>query len=150
VGDQGPRIHRKGNISLWELLKSIKENEKYFKAGGIGVFIGVVRGEGISGEKVKKLKIEAYEEKANEALDNICEELRNKKGVIDAQIHHFIGDFDVGEDLVYVVVAGAHRDNVFSTLKEAVELYKKEAPLFKKEYIITEEGATKSYWVSEQ
>ena len=66
------------------------------------------------------------------------------------QIHHFVGDFSVGEDLVYVLVAGAHRQNVFPVLEEAVERYKKDAPIFKKEYIIDKTGATKSYWVSER
>jgi len=114
------------------------------------MFIGVVRGETPSGETVKKLELEAYEEKANEVLGNICKELREREGVIDVQIHHFVGEFGVGEDLVYVVVAGAHRKNVFSVLEEAVERYKKEATLFKKESVIDEMGVTKSYWVSER
>jgi len=33
---------------------------------------------------------------------------------------------------------------------EAVERYKKEAPIFKKEYIIGKNGKVKGYWVSEQ
>lgn len=114
------------------------------------VFIGSVRGETSRGETVKKLELEAYEEKANEVLDQICRDLRNKTGVIDVQIHHFIGDFSVGEDLVYVLVAGSHRKDVFPVLEEAVERYKKEAPIFKKEYVVDEEGKPKSYWVSEE
>ena len=66
------------------------------------------------------------------------------------QIHHFLGEFDVGEDLVYVLVAGSHRQNVFPVLAEAVERYKKEAPIFKKEYVISEKGTRKEYWISEQ
>jgi len=65
------------------------------------------------------------------------------------QIHHFTGEFDLGEDLVYVLVAGGHRENVFPALKEAVERYKKEAPIFKKEHITDKRGKRKSYWVSE-
>ena len=100
--------------------------------------------------EAKKLELEAYEKKANEVLDKICENLRKKRGVIDVQIHHLIGEFDVGDDLVYVVVAGAHRGDIFPILEEAVERYKKEAPIFKKEYILSETGAPKSYWVSER
>lgn len=114
------------------------------------MFIGVVRGETLDGETVKKLELEAYEEKANEVLGNICKELREREGVVDVQIHHFVGEFGVGEDLVYVVVTGAHRQNVFPVLKEAVERYKKEATVFKKEYVIDKTGATKSYWISER
>jgi len=35
-------------------------------------------------------------------------------------------------------------------LKEAVERYKREAPIFKKEHVITKSGETKAYWVAEK
>jgi len=143
-------IHEKGKLSLPDLLTTVRDNPNFHKAGALAIFIGVVRGETLSGETVKKLKLEAYEEKANEVLGNICKELRKKEGVVDVQIHHLVGEFGVGEDLVYVVVAGTHRQNVFPVLEEAVERYKKEAPIFKKEYIADKTGATKSYWVSER
>jgi len=47
-------------------------------------------------------------------------------------------------------VAGGHRSNVFPVLQEAVERYKKESPIFKKEYVTDEKGKVKSYWVSER
>jgi molybdopterin synthase catalytic subunit len=113
------------------------------------LFIGLVRGETLKGETVKKLELEAYKEKANEILGNICNDLKKKKGIVDVQIHHLLGEFSVGEDLVYVLVAGAHRRNVFPVLEEAVERYKKEAPIFKKEYIIDEKSKTRAYWLTE-
>ena len=142
-------VHRKVGLLLSEVLRLVRSNPDFYKAGAIGAFIGVVRGETTSGEAVEKLELESYEEKANDVINDISKELMKRKGVVDVQIHHFIGEFDVGEDLVYVVVAGAHRHEVFSTLKEAVERYKKEAPIFKKEHICDEEG-TRAYWVSEQ
>jgi len=142
-------VHEKGQLSLFDLLKSVKDRVDFHKVGALAVFIGVVRGETSSGETVKKLELEAYKEKANEVLDQICRELQNRTGVIDVQIHHFIGDFSVGEDLVYILVAGSRRKDVFPVLEEAVERYKKEAPIFKKEYVVDEEGKLKSYWVSE-
>jgi molybdopterin synthase catalytic subunit len=56
----------------------------------------------------------------------------------------------VGEDVVYVSVAGSHREAVFSVLREAVERYKNEAPVFKKERVVDAEGAESEYWVSEK
>ncbi len=61
-----------------------------------------------------------------------------------------LGEFSAGEDMVYVLVAGSHRHNVFPVLQEAVEKYKKEVPIFKKEHIVTTEGKKRSYWVEEQ
>jgi molybdopterin synthase catalytic subunit len=143
-------IHKKGELSLSALLKSVKERADFHKAGALAVFIGVVRGETLGGNNVERLELEAYEEEANRILGGICEELKKRKGVVDVQIHHFVGEFGVGEDLVYVVVAGAHRENVFDVLRDAVECYKQEAPVFKKEHILCETGATESYWVSER
>ena len=97
-----------------------------------------------------KLELQAYEEEANKILGDICADLKKREGIIDVQIHHFVGEFTVGEDLVYVVVAGAHRENIFGVLQEAVERYKHEAPVFKKEHIIDETGTKEAYWVNEK
>jgi len=143
-------VHKKGTLSISDVLKSVKERFDYHKVGAITMFIGVVRGETVKGETVKRLELEAYDEKAQEVLKNICKELKTGKGIVDVQIHHFTGEFELGEDLVYVMVAGDHRTNVFPVLEEAVERYKKEAPIFKKEHVTDEKGKVKSYWVSER
>ena len=143
-------IHKKGEFTLSELIQSIKEQEDFPKVGAIATFIGVVRGTTLKGKNVTKLELQAYEEEANKILGDICADLKKREGIIDVQIHHFVGEFCVGEDLVYVVVAGAHRENIFGVLQEAVERYKHEAPVFKKEHIIDETGTKEAYWVNEK
>ncbi len=143
-------VHEKGKFSVSDLLSNTKKDNNYEKVGAIAVFIGVVRGETMEGEKVQKLTLEAYEEKANEVLAKIREDLSKKPGIVDVQVHHLLGEFDVGEDLVYVLVAGSHRTDVFPVLQEAVERYKNEAPVFKKEQIIDAKGTITEYWVSEK
>lgn len=143
-------VHEKGSINVNDVIESIKNRADFSKAGAIGLFIGVVRGETLeTGEKVEKLSLEAYEEKADEVLGAICDDLAQKPGIVDVQIHHLTGEFKVGDDLVYVAVAGSHREHVFPVLREAVERYKHEAPIFKKEYINGEKGKSE-YWVSEK
>ncbi len=143
-------VHEKGSINVNDVIESIKNHEDFSKAGAIGLFIGVVRGETLEGgEKVEKLTLEAYEEKADEVLGKICDDLVQKPGIIDVQIHHLTGEFNVGDDLVYVAVAGSHRQQLFPVLQEAVERYKSEAPIFKKEHITSEKGKSE-YWVSER
>ena len=143
-------VHEKGTFNLFDLISNAKKNSKFNEAGAIAVFIGVVRGETIDGKKVVNLKMEAYEEKANEVLAAISKELSEKPGIVDVQVHHLLGEFNVGEDVVYVSVAGSHREEVFSVLREAVERYKNEAPVFKKERVVDAEGAESEYWVSEK
>jgi len=143
-------VTKKGKLSLLDVIRDVKSKTDFQKAGAIALFIGLVRGETLKGEKVKKLELEAYEEKANEILASICNDLKKKRGIVDVQICHLLGEFSVGEELVYVLVAGDHRKNVFPVLEEAVERYKKEAPIFKKEYITDEKSKTRAYWLTEQ
>ncbi len=143
-------VHGKGKISFSDITRNVRGRQNFNEAGAIALFIGVVRGETSKGDKVQKLEVEAYEERANEVLADLCNDLKRRKGIVDVQIHHLIGEFSVGEDLVYVLVAGSHRKNVFPVLEEAVDRYKKEAPVFKKEYVINEKGEKSAYWVAEK
>lgn len=143
-------VHEKGSFSLQDAIDMMKKNADSHNIGAIATFVGIVRGSTARGGTVQRLTLEAYEDKANEVLTNIRSDLRRKRGIVDVQIHHLLGEFDVGEDLVYVVVAGSHRSDVFPVLEEAVERYKKEAPIFKKEQIVTEKGEKKAYWTNEK
>ena len=136
-------IHEKDEISLSELLNRIKQNKNLDEAGAIMIFIGIVRGTGKRGGKVKKLMLEAYKEQAEESLRKIAEGILERPGIVDVRIHHFVGELSVGEDIVYISVAGGHRGEVFEAIKEAIERMKKEAAIWKKE--ITDLG---EYWVS--
>jgi len=142
-------VHKKHSEDLCSLLKTIRKNPDFNKAGAIATFTGIVRGENSKGEKVEKLELEAYEEKANEVLMKICNDLKKKYRVLNVQIHHLLGEFSVGEDIVYVLVAGSHRKEVFTALEEAVERYKKETPIFKKEYVKSAKGGARCYWTEE-
>ena len=143
-------VHEKGTFKIQNLLDNVKKNPDFPKAGAVAIFIGVVRGENNEGQKVVNMTLEAYEEKANETLLNIAKELQRKKGIVDVQIHHLLGEFSVGEEVVFASVAGSHRTETFDVLREAVERYKHEAPVFKKEGIINAKGEKAEHWVSEK
>jgi molybdopterin synthase catalytic subunit len=136
-------IDKKGTLSLQDLINFAKTNSKRDYIGAIATFTGVVRGYTHEGNNVQKLELEAYEEAAEHALQTIADELRKEPGIVDVLIHHLIGTFTIGEEIVYVVVTGRSRKEVFSTLMTAVERYKHEVPLWKKEYL--KDG--KRYWV---
>ncbi len=145
-------VHTKGTFTVQDAIDNIKKDPNYPKAGAIALFIGVVRGEtlGKKADKVEKLTIEAYEEKADQVLTKISGDLVKKPGIVNVQIHHLEGEFKVGDELVYVAVAGSHRADVFPVLQEAVERYKSEVPVFKKEHITTKQGKPSEYWVAEE
>ena len=138
-------INRKGMVSLQDLLNLARGNPEVEKGGAVATFTGIVRGYTQEGKEVHKLEIEAYEEEANRALTRISKEVSAKLGVIEVLICHLVGEFCVGEDLGYVVVIGKSRRDTFQALEEAVERYKKEVAIWKKEYL--KDGS--SSWVTQ-
>ncbi|MFH0748326.1 MAG: molybdenum cofactor biosynthesis protein MoaE [Candidatus Bathyarchaeota archaeon] len=138
-------ISQKGTIALQDLLSFIRQNPDLKKGGAIATFTGIVRGYTHDGKKVAKLEVEASEDEAFKTLTAISKELRSRPGVIDVLIHHLVGEFFVGEDLVYVVVVGKSRSDAFQALEHAVDQYKQIAEIWKKEYL--DDGT--SFWVSE-
>ena len=145
MGSYRVGIHEKGEMSLEEILAEVEKNPELDKAGAIGCFIGIVRGEGLKGGRVRKLSVEAYREQAERSLERIAREILEKPGVVDVRIHHIVGELKVGEPILYIVVAGSHRGEVFESLREAVDRVKKEAAIREKE--ITDSG---EYWVSQE
>lgn len=138
-------VYEKGTISLEDILVEIRSHPNLSKAGDIVSFTGIVRGDTSGEETVTKLRIEAYKEQAEKILQAISDDIRLMEGIIEVIIVHLIGDFSVGEEMVYVVIAGAHREESFNALMTAVNRYKLEAPFWKKEYL----SSGKSYWIEE-
>lgn len=130
------KVHRRGEVSFEEVLEGFRKALPP-EVGGIGCFIGVVRGTARDGRRVNMLRYESAEE-AVEDLRRIAGEIERLRGVERVAIHHFVGDLLPGEDTVYVLVAGRGRDEVFRALQAAMSRVKKEPRIWKKE--VTEDG----------
>jgi len=139
-------IHTKCELSLQDLVKQVKAHKRFGDVGGIGIFIGVTRSSSAHGEPVSHLELEAYERKAEEAMASITDDISNRAGIVDVQIHHVVGKLEVGDLIMAVLVAGKSRKDVFPALIEAVERTKSSVPIWKKEFLLSGE----SYWVSER
>ena len=96
-------------------------------------------------EKTSRLEFEKYESEASKALDRIRKEIKQKEGILEVLIHQKTGIIEAGEDIVYIVIAAAHRTELFPALSEAIERIKAEAPIWKKEFTEKEE-----FWVQDK
>jgi len=127
--------------TLKSLISRVRSNPGIRYSGAIGSFTGIVRE--ITGDvSTKGLEFEHYEGVAEESMKRICSDLRELDGVVDVLMYHRTGWIGPGEDIVYIVVATSHREQLFSVLRVAIERLKVEVPIWKKEY--TEGG---EYWV---
>ncbi|MEM1994278.1 MAG: molybdenum cofactor biosynthesis protein MoaE [Nitrososphaerales archaeon] len=111
--------------------------------GAVATFIGVAKNSSELGKEVSAVEVEAYVEHATPTIQKICREVQEKHQASRVLIYHLMGRFKVGEPLVLVLVSGRSRTNVFPALEEAVERYKREPALFKKE--VFADGASR--WV---
>jgi molybdopterin synthase catalytic subunit len=119
--------------TLFSLISRIKQNPLIKKAGAIGSFTGIVR-EITEEGGTKGLDFESYEGLASDRIKQIEQDLIAREGVVDVIIHHKTGWIGPGEDIVYIVVAAAHRQQLFTALSDAIERVKAEVPIWKKEY----------------
>jgi len=125
--------------SLNSLVKELKKSSD--EIGAITVFVGVVRGTREK-EKVLRLEYEAHETLAPQTIEKIIDEQKTKHGVIDAIVEHKVGSVQVGEEVMYVLIASKHRKEGRLALAEIVDQIKHEVPIWKKE--VTEKNV---YWV---
>ncbi len=140
-----PGVYAEHELRIGELLSNLSRIYGSGSSGAVVVFLGVARRESRTGKEVKYLEIEAYEENANLEINKICREVSEKHGASYVGIWHLYGRFNPGEPVVLVVVAARQRAAAFNALREAVERYKKEPALFKKEVYIDDSHA----WVTE-
>jgi len=139
-------ILRKGETSAEQILRQILDKVKDGRAGAVAFFVGVVKGLTGRGKPVKGLSYEAYEELALKSLKQIRDETLAKPGIVETLIFHVVDELGVGEEIMYVAVAGWGRKEVFQALAEVVDRVKREVPIFKKEILV--DG--RSYWVAEE
>ena len=129
----------KNTFSLESILEEMKKRNR--DCGAIGIFVGFVKGFN-RGKKVLRLEYEKFDELFNLKIKEIENKIREHPGVSDVFIFHKSGTLKPGEDIMYVIVVGKSRNDVWKPLKECVELIKKELPIWKKE--IYDNGAV---WV---
>ena len=111
-------------------------------AGGIVVFVGVVRNQTKS-RQVVKLIFESYVPMALKEMNKIADSLYEKWGIIHVCIHHRIGVLDIGDIPVIIAVSTPHRQAGFRACQYAIDTLKETVPIWKKE--IFEDGTV---WVS--
>lgn len=114
-------------ISMDELIARIKAHPNFSKAGMILCHNGVVRGVDRAGSKgVQKLYVDVVPEKISE-IHAWGETL---PGVVAVVVEALEGELKVGDDVLYVVVAGDIRENVLDAMRQILDRLKSEG--FKK------------------
>ena len=128
-------------LSADAIAQAVAEPE----AGGVALFLGVVRNE-TAGRRVVALEYEAHLPMAEAKLKEIGEAVYARwPGVRQVVILHRIGRLVVGEASVAIGVSAAHRQDAFEACQYAIDTIKRIVPIWKRE--LFEDG---SAWVGLQ
>lgn len=131
-----PGVYKKGNLNFGRIFTQILSGDLPEDVGAVATFTGITRIVGKGEKEVSRLEMQSYEEHANKTIRKICEEVKSKYHLALVRVYHLIGKFKVGSPVVFVVVAGRYRREVFPALRETVERYKTEPAIFKKEVYV--------------
>jgi molybdopterin synthase catalytic subunit len=122
-----------GSIKPEFIAASIAKHQSKTDIGAHAIFLGQVRDDEISGNKVKSLFYSAYETMAEKEISRLREEMFTKYTLKCLHIHHSLGEIKTGEISFFVFVSSAHRKASFDALEELVDKIKTEVPIWKKE-----------------
>lgn len=112
------------DFCLDELVRKAKRND----AGALVTFLGTVRDDGI-----ERMELEAFREAALPELERIRDEAAARFNLLSVEVVHRIGSLAVGESIVAIVCAAAHRDEAFQGCRYIIEELKVRVPIWKKE-----------------
>ncbi len=104
--------------------------------GGIGCFVGVVRG----GGGLAALELEHYPGMTERALAGIAAEAERRWSLLACTLIHRVGRLDVGEGIVLVLAAAAHRSAALEATGFLIDWLKTRAPFWKREWFADGSG----------
>ena len=115
-------------------------------AGAVVMFAGVVRDHAEGREGVRAMTYEAYDEPATRAMGEIAREVRRRWPEVErVALLHRVGDLELSETSVLVVVSSPHRRTAFDAALFAIDTLKESVPIWKQEH-----WAGGSDWALEQ
>jgi molybdopterin synthase catalytic subunit len=103
--------------------------------GGVVCFLGVVRDHAEGRDGVTGLSYEAYEDVAVARLVEVAAETRRRWPVVERLVLiHRVGDLQLSEPSVVVVVSSPHRAEAFEAARFAIDTLKETVPIWKREH----------------
>jgi molybdopterin synthase catalytic subunit len=110
--------------------------------GAVVTFTGICRDEG---GRLAALELEHYPGMAEEELRRIADEAATRWPLAGITIIHRTGKIPVGDDIVLVASASAHRDAAFAAANFVMDYLKTRAPFWKKEHPV---GGPPGEWIA--
>ncbi len=118
-------------MKLTALIDKIKAHPDYPKVGMILCHVGVVRGTSRDGRLVSGLDLTVD----RRSLESILSKERKRPGIIEILVEINEGSLNVGDEVMFIVVAGDLRDHVIPVLEDTLNAIKSEVT-YKTEHFV--------------
>jgi molybdopterin synthase catalytic subunit len=119
---------RETPLSVDEVLANVRRPG----AGGLAVFVGVVRDEN-AGRTVTRLEYSAYASMAKREMARIAEEIESEMPDVRVSVMHRTGALEVGDAAVVCAASAPHRGEAFRACRELIDRVKARVPIWKRE-----------------
>jgi molybdopterin synthase catalytic subunit len=119
-----------GDFDVAREIAALRAGDR--RVGAVAAFIGLVRDIN-DAAAVSTLTLEHYPGMTEKALAQIVDEAKSRWSVYDALVVHRVGELKPTDQIVLVVVTGAHRGEAFAACEFIMDYLKTRAPFWKKE-----------------
>lgn len=113
------------DFQVEEMLSSLKTDA----TGAVVFFVGVVRKD----PGTETVVVEGYPEMAEEKLEEIIQQSKERFHIERMDIIHRTGEMSVGENIVLIGASAPHRKEAFEACRWAIDEIKKIVPIWKKD-----------------
>jgi molybdopterin synthase catalytic subunit len=108
-------------VKLGDLINRVKAHPDFPKVGMMLCHVGVVRATSRDGRPVSGLDLTVDQT----SLEAILSEQRKRSGIVEILVEIREGSLRVGDEAMYIVVAGDVRDHVIPVLADTLNAIKK-------------------------
>lgn len=122
-------------IQITDLINYyIKKSDNINECGAVYSFEGIMRGK--EDDIVNKLILTTpNKDKTQKEMEEIAQEVKDKFGIKEIAVVHYIGEFYSGDSMFLVSIGGGHRDETLKALQETIERVKFDLEFKKEEFV---------------
>ena len=132
---------QKTDFSVDKEYQTLKEQNQ--QCGAIVTFTGLVRdsvNEDSNENPVSHIELQHYPQMTESHIETLANNVLEKFSVDAITIIHRVGKLSINEQIVFVGVAGKHRNQAFLACEMLMDYLKSQTPFWKKEVSIDGEG----------
>jgi len=126
-----PVVRISVQADVFDLAAEAAKLKPLADVGAVVTFTGVCRGEA---GRLSALEIEHYPGMAETEIERIVDEASSRWPLAAVTVIHRYGKIPVGDDIVLVVTASAHRQAAFEAASFLMDFMKSRAPFWKREH----------------